>query len=486
MKLTFEEYQLILRQDFMSYIERSFYELNPQTELKVAQYIEVMASKLEASRQGKIRRLIINLPPRHLKSHCVSVAFISWLLGHDPSLQVISACYGQDLAEKFARDCRTLMTSALYKRLFPTRLSDRQAVHDFATTDGGTRMATSVGGVLTGRGADFIVIDDPMKPDEAMSETSRKAVNDWYDNTLLSRLNDKSKGCIIIVMQRLHQDDLVGHVLDQEYWEVVSFPAIAEEEESFVIESPLGRSLYHRQVGDLLDPARESLVTLENIRRTTGTYNFSSQYQQCPIPVGGNMVRTEWLQYYEKPPERFTYKLLSLDTANKAQEINDYSVGTVWGYKDNKFYLLHVFRKRLNYPDLKRAVLQLAKEYSVNEVLIEDRASGTQLLQDLRADGCYRLTPYLPIAGMDKIMRLNAQTPAFEQGLVYLPISAPWLYEYVKELTGFPGSKYDDQVNSTAQALHHMRSQSQIMVWRKLGENKNAFSIGLLPPMRRY
>src|SRR5262245_54454201 len=203
------DYAAILRRDLMSFVGRSFYELNPQTKLFGAPHLELMAAKLEACRRGEINRLIINLPPRNLKSHCASVAFPAWYLAHQPAGHVICASYGQDLADKFARDCRRIMASAWYRQLFPTRLADRQAVHDFATSEQGTRMATSVGGVLTGRGADIIIIDDPLKPDEALSESRRKAVNEWYDHTLLSRLNDKQRGCIVIIMQRLHQDDLV-------------------------------------------------------------------------------------------------------------------------------------------------------------------------------------------------------------------------------------------------------------------------------------
>ena len=272
--LSVDEYQFILRRDFTSFIERSFYELNPQTRLFLGPHIEVIATKLEACRQGRIKRLIINLPPRHLKSHCASVAFVAWYLGHRPGGHVICASYGQDLADKLARDCRTIMMSAWYQQLFPTRLADRVAVHDFTTTDLGTRMSTSVGGVLTGRGADLIIIDDPLKPDEALSESRRKAVNEWYDNTLLSRLNDKATGCIIIIMQRLHQEDLVGHVLEQEPWEVLSFPAIAEQDETFAIESPLGTRSFSRKVGDVLHPERETRETLIRIRERMGEYNF--------------------------------------------------------------------------------------------------------------------------------------------------------------------------------------------------------------------
>src|ERR1700676_3951055 len=249
MKLSYAEYGFVLRRDLMSFIERSFYELNPQTSFSKSPHIEVMASRLEACRQGKTRRLIVNQPPRSLKSIAVSVAFPAWLLGYDPSMQIICASYGQDLADKHARDCRTIMMSDFYQRLFPrTRLStEKQSVNEFMTTAQGFRMSTSVGGVLTGRGADLIILDDPLKPDDALSETRRNSVNEWYDATLLSRLNSKETGVIIIVMQRLHQDDLVGHVRDQEDWEVLSFPAIAEEHEVHHIESLLGRRRFERK-----------------------------------------------------------------------------------------------------------------------------------------------------------------------------------------------------------------------------------------------
>ena len=441
------EYRFILQRDFTSFIERAFYELNPQTPLLMAPYIEAMASKLEACRCGEIRRLIINLPPRHLKSHCASIAFPAWYLAHNPGGHVICASYGQDLADKLARDCRTLMKAHWYQQLFSTRLADRQAIQDFTTTGQGTRMSTSVGGVLTGRGADLIMIDDPLKPDDALSESRRKSVNQWYDNTLVSRLNDKRKGCIVIIMQRLHQDDLVGHVLEQENWDVLSFPAIAEEDESHVIDGPLGRRTFTRQVGEILHPARETSATLNSIRESMGAYNFAAQYQQNPTPLGGAMVKTEWLRYYtpEERPQRFSRTVQSWDTANKANELADFSVCTTWGVQGQHFYLLDVFRKRLNYPELKRQVVEHASRHKATSIIIEDKASGTQLIQELRSI-FYALRAYEPPAGTDKIMRLHTQTAAFENGFVHLPSSAPWLADYVNEITSFPGSKFDDQV----------------------------------------
>lgn len=207
-------YAHVLRHDLNAFTHRSFLELNPQTSFLPNWHIEVIADRLEKIRRGTCTRLIVNVPPRHLKSHAISIAFPAWLLGHDPAKQIVAISYAQDLSDNLARKSRQLMTSPFYQALFDTRLSKgRDAVSDFETTTGGYRLSTSVGGVLTGRGADVIIIDDPLKADDALSEPRRRSVNEWYDNTLRSRLNSQETGAIIIVMQRLRADDLVAHVL---------------------------------------------------------------------------------------------------------------------------------------------------------------------------------------------------------------------------------------------------------------------------------
>jgi len=361
--------------------------------------------------------------------------------------------YAQDLSDKLARDCRGIMLSPWYRQIFPTRLAPhRQAVQEFITTRQGYRLATSTGGVLTGRGADIILIDDPLKPEEALSEAQRKAANEWYDHTLYSRLNDKRHGAIVIIMQRLHEDDLIGHVLAQEGWEVLSFPAIAEADEVHRIETIWGAQCFRRRQGEALHPDREPLETLDRIRRTIGEYNFAGQYQQSPAPLGGGLVKAEsFKRYGEKDrPERFDRIVQSWDTANKATELSDFSVCTTWGVRGKDLFLLDLFRRRLEYPALKRAVREQQSLFGANEVLIEDKASGTQLIQELITDGCYGVTPYQPTC--DKIMRLNAQTAMIEN-FVYIPEAAPWLAEYLHELMVFPNGKHDDQVDSTAQFL---------------------------------
>ena len=234
------EVRATVRADFYSFLVRCFTELHSGRTFSPAWHAEVLAAKLQGVGEGSVKRLVVNVPPRHLKSLAASVALPAWLLGHDPTLAIVNVTYAQDLSDKFARDCRAMMTSDWYQSLFATRLaSSREPLAELTTSRGGFRLATSVGGVMTGRGADVILIDDPLKPADAMSQSRRAAANDWFNSTLYSRLNDKQKGAIVIVMQRLHEDDLAGHVLGQGGWDVVSFPAVAEEDEAHAIESPL-------------------------------------------------------------------------------------------------------------------------------------------------------------------------------------------------------------------------------------------------------
>ena len=505
-QLSPDEYRALLRHDFCYFLERSFTELNPATDFAHNWHLEKMAEELDRCRRGETKRLIINLPPRSLKSHCASVAFPAWILGHNPSAQIICASYAQDLADKHAIDCRALMSSDFYKGLFPTRLSsEKRAIADFITTRRGCRKATSVGGVLTGRGADFIIVDDPLQPDKALSDARRGAVNDWWDNTLVSRLNHKLTGCIVILMQRLHEDDLVGHVLDIERrmgldiepkWHIVRFPAIAEEDERHEVHRVQRTFVYTRKAGEPLHPEREPLEILSQLRETMGEYQFAAQYQQNPAPLGGGMVKLQWFRTFVDPPEKFEFVFQSWDTASKASQLNDYSVCSTWGVgrapssgyagagsngtpygrgphehdvgswgggsggsssgSGGCLFLLHVLRQRMEYPELKRVVRAHALQWGAKNVLIEDRASGTQLLQELRHEGMSSVTRCDSL--MDKKIRMSTASDVIENGQVYLPEQAPWLAAYVHEMVTFDNGKYDDQVDSTSQALNWYKS----------------------------
>ena len=453
--ITLAECMALLQMDFYSFVDLTFYELNRETDFLHNWHIEKIAEELEKCRRGETRRLIITEPPRSLKSHMVSIAFPAFLLGHDPTAKIIAASYVQDLADNHALACQRVMRSPWYRDLFPATCLDsaRPAVSDFRTTKNGFRLSVSVGGPLTGRGGDFIIIDDPLKPDEARSDVQRKNVNDWFDHTLLTRLNNKETGCIILIMQRLHEDDLVGHLLERGGWKLLRLPAIAEEDEVHEIRTLLGIRRFIRRAGEALHPKRESLETLAMIRENIGEYNFAGQYQQAPAPFGGGMVRAEWFKPYSPAgkPQSFQMIIQSWDTANKPSELSDYSVCTTWGVNGKDIYLLHVFRKRMDYPELKRMIRELANMFQPRVILIEDKASGTPLIQELRHEGVWAVQAYKPT--MDKVMRMHSVCSTIENGFVHIPEKAEWLPAYLHELTTFPRSKYDDQVDSTSQAL---------------------------------
>ena len=273
-----------------------------------------------------------------------------------------------------------------------------------------------------------------------------------FDNTLLSRLDNKATGVIIVIMQRLHLDDLVGHVLEQGGWELLSLPAIAVEQETHRIWTPYGAYTQVRPAGEALHPERESLESLDIMRRAMGEYAFAGQYQQDPVPLGGGMVKLDWLLPYE-PHELPSggQVVQSWDTASKESELADYSVCTTWLVHDKHFYLLDVLRQRMDYPTLKRAVHRLADKFKPTTILIEDKSSGIQLIQELKHEGLYAVLGLKPEG--DKLMRLHAQTATIANGFVHIPKVAPWRLDYVAELTSFPKAKYDDQVDSTSQAL---------------------------------
>ena len=457
MLMTQAEYDAVTRQDFTTFVERVFGELNPQTPYLDNFHVHVIAEALDRVRRGELKRLIINVPPRSLKSIAASVALPAWIHGHDPEKEIIAVSYGQELSDSLARGCRQVMQQPWYERVFPrTRLSPtRQAVHTFETTAGGVRIATSVGGVLTGMGADVIIIDDPVKPEEALSEVERQKANDWYRHSLVTRLNDKQTGAIVVVMQRLHEDDLVGHIVELDDWEILSFAAIAEHDEVYQVQTPFGSYTHRRRAGEALHPEREPLHVLAGLRRSLGSAHFAAQYLQTPAPPGGGTVKVEWFRRYDKSPKRFDRIIQSWDTASKVKERNDYSVCTIWGVKDKAYYLLGVVRERYEYPQLKAAVLAQAALYPNPHILIEDKGNGTPLIQDLKRDGIL-VTACEPHG--EKVFRMEGQTAFIEAGGVYIPREAHWLEAFLHEVSLFPRSKFDDQVDSMSQALNWARN----------------------------
>lgn len=453
----------LLRGELGAFVHRTFQALEPGTPYLYNWHHDHLAWQLRRVARGELKRLIINVPPRSMKSITVSVAFSAWLLGHDPTRRIIAVSYAADLARKLSQDTRTVMESAWFQDLFPDcrLVPGRQRDTELTTTRRGGRLAVGLGGGLTGRGADIILVDDPMKAIDAFSAAERRRVIEFYEGTLISRLNDKAKGAVVLVMQRLHADDLCGHLRARaaEDWELVELPAIAVRDEAFRL-SDRPNHVYQRPRGEVLQPGREPLVVLEGLRRQLGTLTFSAQYQQAPVPAEGNVIRRCWLRYYTDAewPEGFERVVVSWDTASTLGEASDWSVGTVWGALGLDYYLLDVVRERLEAPELRREIVSLSRHWRANATLIEDTELGRALHQDLRRSGA--LSTLLHRSRFDKEARLLAQAARFEAGQVHLPSEAPWLADYISELLAFPNGRHDDQVDSTSQALDHLTARA--------------------------
>jgi predicted phage terminase large subunit-like protein len=482
----------LLRNDLPSFVRASFAEISPGVELVWNEYLDLICSRLHAVAKGEIRRLIITMPPRHLKSVCVSVALPAFYLGHNPSAEVMAVSYGQELAKTFADDTRTVMTSDFYKRIFPTRLaSGRQALHTLKTTARGIRRATSMEGAATGVGADLLIFDDPQKANGALSAAVRGSSNESYRGTFIGRSNNPAKSRTIIVMQRLHEDDFAGFVQTLgTKWDVLNLPAIAEQDEAYPYTTYLGRHMYRRAEGAALHPARLPLEELKTIRTDVGEAIWATQYMQRPAPAGGLFVNTEWFKRYTEAdlPKPFERIVQSWDTAQTIGQWSDFSVCTTWGIKDKRSYLLHVYRKRVEYPELKRAVIEQAETHGATEIIVEDHTTGKSLIQDLRNDGFYRIEGRRPVG--DKQMRMTQQAGRIQNGLVYVPQEAHWLADYLYELAIFPNGKHDDQVDSTSQALEAL-GNPLMKSWGfyELARQRNAayaLAQGVVEPEERY
>ena len=438
------------RKDFVSFVRKSFHVLAPSAIFQMNWHICAIAHYLEQVRLGKIKRLIITVPPRSLKSIMCSVAFPAFVLGQDPTKRLIVVSYGADLAIKHGNDFRAVVNSVEYRAIFPgMRISAMKNTQtEVVTTQNGFRLANSVDGALTGRGGDIIIIDDPIAALAALSQKSREHVRDWYFNTLLSRLDDKQNGAIVLVMQRLHEDDLAGVLLrGSDEWTVLSLPAIAEQDEQI----PIGNGQFHcRHAGDVLHPERESRDVLESLRKLSAE-TFAAQYQQQPVDPGGAMIKRVWVRRYDQLPTSGLI-IQSWDVASKQGEENDYSVCTTWLVHEIKYYLIDVLRDRFDFPTLRRKVSEQAKLHKASHILIEDAGVGTALVQELKT-AHFSVIPVTP--EYDKKIRMAIQSVKFENGQVFFPKEARWLADLEAELFAFPNGRHDDQVDSISQALGH-------------------------------
>lgn len=450
----------LARYDLPRFIARTLQAIDPAAEYMPNWHIYLLAEYLEAARRKEIKRLLINMPPRALKSVCVSVAWPAWILGHEPSSRILAASYASSLSVKHSIDCRLVMQSPWYQELFPQTAMSREQneKHKFMTSKRGFRLATSVGGGATGEGGNILIIDDPLNPLQARSRYWRNHVNEWFGHTFASRLDSKQDGVIVLVMQRLHQNDLSGHLLEQGGWEHICLPAVASQNHLYGF-----RNIQKEyRFGELLHPSREDMRIIERARIDLGSTVFAAQYQQRPVSEEGGMVRREWFGRYKHAPESADRFVQSWDTAIKSGGHHDASVCLTFAEFGGRSYLIDARVARYEYPELKRLFYAMAAQWKPQAILVEDRASGQQLLQDVKRETALPLVAVQP--KNDKVTRFAAVSAMIEAGRVFLPENAPWLSDFEQEVYAFPGGENDDQVDALTQYLDWLRSS----VWEGL------------------
>lgn len=455
-------YSMLCKKNFNFFFREFFNIVNPSVDLLVNWHIDLICHYLQSVADGEIKRLIVNIPPRSLKSTIISICWTAWILGRDPSKKIICASYSQQLSSKLSLDTRHLVQSSLFQRVFAgsSILRGQNCKNKFMLSKRGFRFATSVGGVTTGEGGDILILDDPHNALDVNSSKKRQKSIDWFQQSFMSRLDNRKKGIVIIVMQRLHNHDLTGFLLDSQpnEWEVLKIPMMAQDDISYEFNG----LKYFFQKGEILHGNRDSNVEVEKLQKDLGTYGFSAQYLQDPISLKSGMIKEEWIKYIDiaKSNIEFEDVVQSWDMAIKSGDNNSYTVCTTWGRYSGNFYLMHVYRNKIEYPEMKRKILELSRKWRPSRILMEDKASGQALLQDLKLEG--KIIPLVPIqVHKDKFTRFASVTPLFEYGRVIVDSESSWRKEYVQELLTFPNSRNDDQVDSTSQYLNYVFAKSQ-------------------------
>ncbi len=446
-----------VQNNYYEFLKTAFNVVNPHATFVPNWHIELLCRYLEAVDKGLIKRLIINMPPRHLKSITISSAWPAWILGRKPHSKLIVSSYSQALSDTLSLDTKAIMQTEWYRTLFPhTRIiRGENKRNKFVTSRRGMRFATSVGATLTGEGGDVLIIDDPHTPAQANSAKYRKRVMDWFDQTLSTRLNNPQEGKIVLVMQRLNQNDLTGHLLaKKQNWYQLCIPALNGKQEDLDIGLFTNRRTLRAPLNHRLVPAQ----ALQRLQTDVGSYAFAAQYLQQPLSDSNSLIKKEWLQHYDKVPV-FTRIVQSWDCAFKTGANSDYSVCTTWGLHSGKAYLIDVLKAKLEFPDLKQSVQHMYIQYKPSTILIEDKASGQVLIQELMKQYAIPIIKIRPT--LDKTSRFLHSIGMLEAGNVVLPNNATWLASMLDELLQFPNTSHDDQVDSITQFLNWLQTDQQ-------------------------
>jgi predicted phage terminase large subunit-like protein len=428
-------------------------------------HIDLVCDYLEAVSAGEIRQLVINLPPRYMKSLLVSVFWPCWEWHIKPETRYVFSSYTETLAAHHSLNRRRLIRSRAYRRFAPSvcLTRDQQAKLEFHNTMGGIMVSTSTGGSITGKGGNRLIIDDPHNPTQVESDAQRQQSIDFYRYTLSTRLDDPKKDAVVVVMQRLHTRDLTAYCLDQGFIHLC-LPALAPNRTTIVF--PRSERSIIRELDEPLWPERQGRAELEQQRRILGTYGFAGQYQQEPVPRTGGMFEHSWWKYFDQPPV-FDEVVQSWDLSFKDGEGHDYVVGLVAGRKGAHVYLLDRVKARLNFVDTCRAIKQMVAKYpQTRTVLIEDAANGPAVVSALH-DAIPGILAVTPEGG--KLSRAAASQAQVEAGQVFLPNprfpdgrlrpECAWVEDFVDACCAFPKGDHDDDVDALTQLLVYARKR---------------------------
>ena len=453
-----------MRRSLKEFIKSSWQTIEPGRDFYDNWHIDAISEHLQAVVNGQIKRLIINIPPRHMKSISVAVALPAWTWAVQPQKRFLFASYAASLSVRDSVKCRRLIDSKWYKEHFGEVFKltgDQNQKQRFENNQTGYRIATSVDGALTGEGGDIIIIDDPHNVREAESSAVRESVLDWWDQAMQTRLNDPKTGAFVIIMQRVHENDLTGHILRNEYndWDHLCLPARYELGHPSPTKSSLNFTDPRTKENQLLWPERIDDKTLDSLEKSLGSYASAGQLQQRPMPKGGGILKAEWWVPWEKEdlPD-IEYIIQSWDTAFSTKEKTSYSARTTWGvfrrHGQVNAIVLDMWYDRVTYPELRAIAQEAYHEYEPDAVLIEKKASGQSLLQDLRMAGI-PVIPYSP--DRDKEARAHAASALLEDGRIFFPYDKKWSKNLIDICAAFPAGDNDDIVDTCTQAWLRLR-----------------------------
>ena len=454
-----------------AFFQAAFPIIDPGAKYMHNWHVDLVCEYLEACYEREITKLIINIPPRTVKSNAVTVAWPAWILGHDPSERIICASHSGSLSTSHSVDCRTIIKSEWYQALFPeTRLADEQDAKTlYYTTQRGHRLSTSVGGSVVGEGGNILIGDDLIDPEKALSQTTRETTNNWLDRVWPMRKNDPNNAVEILVMQRVHVDDPAGHLMKNDSsWELLSIPQ--EAEGRTVITFPRSGRKVIREDGSLMHPERVGSDMVANYKTRLGSYGYSAQQQQRPSPKGGGMVKIKWFRRYNQMPakEAISKIWVSIDTATKDKEINDPTGVAIWVETESGLSLIEYVSKKLLYPSMKRMVVGIAEKYreydKPMELLVEDKGNGSALIADLRESTNYAIISMEPTGQGDKGVRISNESAVIESGKCLLPEQSPWLHDWEQEVMNFPNAPHDEAIDTMSQFLRRVREPTEIFI----------------------